>query len=390
MKKVVLRAPVLTQSGYGVHSRQVAAWLIDLADKGDIKLTIQCVPWGDTTWYVNPDLLDGFVGKIMKYSGGEVKDADVSFQLILPNEWIPTLAKYNVGMTAGVETDKCNPAWIHAINQMDEIVVPSSHVAQTFKNTVGIILKPVTVIPEAFPDEMLNVETIESFDEIETDYNFLVFGQLTGGDSKDDRKNIAKTLILLINRFKGMKDVGVVLKTNLGRSSILDFKNLEHSMTKLLKDLGHDGTPRFYLLHGNMPNSTLNDLYRSDKIKALVSLTRGEGFGLPLLEAAACGLPIIATNWSAHKDYLKRDTFIDVKFNLEELSPKRIDNQIFIQGAKWAEVVDKSAIEAIDKAYKYHSIYKTRAIRNQKFIQEGYCINNIKKLYQEHFKEKLC
>lgn len=390
MKKVVLRAPVLTQSGYGVHSRQVAAWLIDLADKGDINLTIQCVPWGDTTWYVNPDLLDGFVGKIMNYSGGEVKDADVSFQLILPNEWIPTLAKYNVGMTAGVETDKCNPMWIPAINQMDEIVVPSSHVAQTFKNTEGIILKPVTVIPEAFPDEMLNVETIESFDEIETDYNFLVFGQLTGGDSKDDRKNIAKTLILLINKFKGIKDVGVVLKTNLGRSSILDFKNLEHSMTKLLKDLGHDGSPKFYLLHGNMPNSTLNDLYRSDKIKALVSFTRGEGFGLPLLEAAACALPVIATNWSAHKDYLKRDTFIDVKFNLEELSPKRIDNQIFMQGAKWAEVIDKSAEAAIEKVYKYHNIYKTRAIRNQKFIQKGYCIDSIKKLYQEHFKEKLC
>ena len=70
MKKVLLRAPVLTQSGYGVHSRQVARWLVDLAERKEIELMVQCVPWGDTTWYVNPDDFDGLIGKMMKYVVG--------------------------------------------------------------------------------------------------------------------------------------------------------------------------------------------------------------------------------------------------------------------------------------------------------------------------------
>ena len=111
MKKVILRAPVLTQSGYGVHCRQVARWLIEKADKKEINLAIQCVPWGDTTWYMDSDEFDGLIGKIMKYSVATQEKADVSFQVILPNEWDPEIANYNVGITAGVETDRCNPEW---------------------------------------------------------------------------------------------------------------------------------------------------------------------------------------------------------------------------------------------------------------------------------------
>ena len=143
MRKVVLRAPVLTQSGYGVHSRQVARWLIGLAETNQINLTIQCVPWGDTTWFTNGDALEGLINKIFKYSGGEVQDADVSFQVILPNEW-QNIAKYNVGITAGIETDRCHPSWINAVNSMHAVVVPSEHAKKCFTNT-GRINKDIIV-----------------------------------------------------------------------------------------------------------------------------------------------------------------------------------------------------------------------------------------------------
>jgi len=388
MKKVVLRAPVLTQSGYGVHSRQVARWLINLAEQKKISLSIQCVPWGDTSWFVNGDLHDGLVEKIMKYSSFSDDKADVSFQLILPNEWVKDLASYNVGMTAGVETTKCHPNWISSINQMNEIIVPSSHVRETFKNS-GFLHKRVTVIPESFPDSLTTPP--ENLDlDLDTDFNILIFGQLTAGDPAADRKNIINTLKTLIATFDKNEDVGIVLKTNLGKTTILDYKMLQGTITKALKDMGHKGLPKIHILHGTMTDDEVRDLYHHPKIRALISLTRGEGFGLPILEAAACGLPIIATKWSSYRDFMKGDSYMSVKYDLVDIPKSRIDNNIFVEGAKWAEPNLGDASKILRNFHKYPTIYEKRAKKHKSFITENYSFKSIENLYSEHFKELLC
>jgi len=391
MKKVVLRAPCLTQSGYGVHSRQVARWLINLADQDKIKLSIQCVPWGDTSWFLNPELCDGLIGKIMKYSVGDSsRSADVSFQLILPNEWDPNIATYNVGLTAGVETTRCNPAWIQAINQMDEVIVPSTHIENTFRGS-GFLHKKITVIPEAFPDALLEESNIDTNTfEFETDFNLLVFGQLTAGDPALDRKNIYKTLQSIIETFRGKEDVGIILKSNLGKNTILDYKALQGIITSVMDSLNHDGTPKVYLLHGTLSNEKVRDLYYHPTVKALVTLTRGEGFGLPVLEAAACGVPVVATNWSSYKDFMKGDAFdLKVKYDLEPISPKRVDNAIFVPGAKWAEAKLESSRENLERLYRYPAIYRRRAEDHKKFIIENYSFETIEKTYNNHFEKVL-
>jgi glycosyltransferase involved in cell wall biosynthesis len=391
MKKVVLRAPCLTQSGYGVHSRQVARWLINLADQDKIKLSIQCVPWGDTSWFLNPELCDGLIGKIMKYSVGDSShSADVSFQLILPNEWDPNIATYNVGLTAGVETTRCNPAWIQAINQMDEVIVPSTHIENTFRGS-GFLHKKITVIPEAFPDALLEESNIDTNTfEFETDFNLLVFGQLTAGDPVLDRKNIYKTLQSIIETFRGKEDVGIILKSNLGKNTILDYKALQGIITSVMDSLNHDGTPKVYLLHGTLSNEEVRDLYYHPTVKALVTLTRGEGFGLPVLEAAACGVPVVATNWSSYKDFMKGDAFdLRVKYDLEPISPKRVDNAIFVPGAKWAEAKLESSRENLERLYRYPAIYRRRAEDHKKFIIENYSFETIEKTYNNHFEKVL-
>ncbi len=387
MKKVVLRAPVLTQSGYGVHSRQVARWLIGLAEANQINLTIQCVPWGDTTWFTNADALDGLVGKLFKYSGADVPGADVSFQVILPNEW-ENIAKHNVGITAGIETDRCHPSWINAVNNMSTVVVPSEHSKKCFTNT-GKTNKDIIVIPESFPDVITQDPDLKKF-SFDTDFNFLVFGQLTAMNFKDDRKNIFNTLKVLINTFKDKEDVGIILKSNVGRSTIMDFKQIQGVLTEALTAIGHKGSPRVYLLHGNMSDEDLRDLYKNPKVKALISMTRGEGFGLPILESAACAVPVVATKWSAHTEYMKRDSYLDIKYDLVEISDSRADGNLFVKGMKWAEASEKSAIEEIEKLYKYYYVYEKRAKAHQEKILESHCFDSIKNQYQEHFYNLLC
>ena len=65
MKSVIIRAPLLSISGYGEHSGQIFKFL---SSQEDIQLKTQVVQWGNTTWYINPDDLNGLVGKIMNAS----------------------------------------------------------------------------------------------------------------------------------------------------------------------------------------------------------------------------------------------------------------------------------------------------------------------------------
>ena len=148
MKRVILRGPALTMSGYGVHTRQIASWLLSL---DNIDLTIQATPWGITPWLL--DSKDELIGKIMNACKVPSGKYDVSFQVQLPNEWDSNMAAYNVGITAGVETDRCNPAWIQNCKQMDQVIVPSSHTKMSFERN-GII-ENMSIIPEAFPNAFL-------------------------------------------------------------------------------------------------------------------------------------------------------------------------------------------------------------------------------------------
>lgn len=340
MKTVLLRAPLLTQSGYGVHSRQVARWLFDRADtNGDIEVTTELLNWGQTPWYVDVYALDGLVGRCLQASAqrrNEYNKYDVTIQLQLPNEWCPELGKFNIGMTAGVEADRCNPLWVDAANKMSLIIVPSEFTKSAFTAN-GRLTTPILVVPEAFPDEVLNQDKVAPLSfKPETSFNFLVFGQATGGDAAADRKNLPYTLKWLFEAFADKPDVGVILKTNMGRYSKADRLMCENMMKHLMAEIGKRDDPKFYLLHGEMSEAEVIGLYKHPTVKALVSLTHGEGFGLPLLEAAACGVPVIATGWSAHTEFLGRGKYIKVDSTLGPIPPSRADGQIWMPGSNWA------------------------------------------------------
>ena len=144
--KVLLRAPLLTNSGYGVHSRQIFEWLYE---KENIDLTVECLNWGGTPWLINSELENGLIGKIMSKSKKIEEKFDLSIQVQLPDEWDIKLANKNIGVSAFVETDRCNPDWIQACNKMDMIIVPSNFTKKVAKRS-GILMTPIHVIPEWF------------------------------------------------------------------------------------------------------------------------------------------------------------------------------------------------------------------------------------------------
>jgi hypothetical protein len=381
MKKVIFRGPAITQSGYGVHSRQVARWLLQ---RDDIDVRFTLTPWGDTSWLINKSDHDGLINQIMKRSVGPDHKADVSIQLQLPNEWDPKLCEKNIGITAAVETDVANPEWVECANKMSTIVVPSQHSLNSL-TAAGTLKVPTEIIPESFCNAILkdNITEID-LSEVKTSFNFLLFAQMTGNNPFNDRKNLMFTIKWLCETFSNDEDVGIIVKTNAGRGTKIDKNIVFNTLTSLLKEVRFKSkNPSVYLIHGEMKDKEVASLYKHPKIKALVSLTRGEGYGLPILEAAASGLPVIATGWSGHMDFMQHTKFINVEYNIIPVHHSRIDDKIFMKGSKWADPIENDFKKKITKFRVSPSVPKEWAVQGSKKIAELYSQSAISRIYDE-------
>jgi glycosyltransferase involved in cell wall biosynthesis len=355
-----------------------------MADRrGDIDIFVEPLPWGNTPWIVDPEAYDGLIGRIVQ-SARQKNGYDVSIQLQLPNEWNPFLADFNIGMTAAVEADRCNPEWVAAVNRMDLVVVPSEFVKSVLTNS-GKVTTRIEVIPESYIDEVADDSIPPLPLELETDFNFLVFGQVTGNNPENDRKNLFYTCKWLAEVFKDSPNIGVVIKTNTGRNTALDRIRTQNLFSQLLTEIQQGPGPKFYLLHGDMTNAEIAGLYKNPTIKAMVALTRGEGFGLPILEAAVAGLPVIATNWSAHTEYLSKGKFIKVDSTLGPIHETRIDGQIFVPNSKWAHPTEEDAKRKLRKFAENSSLPRQWAKDLSKTLKDCYSYSVISEQYTKVF-----
>jgi glycosyltransferase involved in cell wall biosynthesis len=340
--RAVIRAPLLSVSGYGVHSRQIFSFLEN--SEMNFEIETQIVNWGNTPWMIDSDLENGMIGRIMSRTAGEnTEPADVSIQVQLPDEWDSNLARVNIGVSAVVETDVCNPSWVESCNKMDAVIVPSDHAKRCLERS-GELLVDVHVIPEWFFGEILdkrNDEFLETLD-IDTSFNFLIISQLTDQSPDLDRKNLMYTIKWICEEFRDDPEVGIILKTNHGRGTHIDRTLTSNIIRKVVSEVRPGPFPKVHLIHGNLTPGEISSLYKKDSVKCLVNLTKGEGFGLPILEAAASNLPVIVTDWSAHTEFLSIGKFLKVDYDIISVPESKIDNRIFVPGAKWAMPKEES------------------------------------------------
>ena len=376
---VIIRAPLMSISGYGVHSRQIFKWL---DQKEGVNVFSQIVQWGNTSWMIKPEMENGLIGKVISTSVESNINADVSFQVQLPDEWDPNLAKKNVGVSAFIETDRCNPAWVDATNKMDLVIVPSNHVRDIILRS-GNVRTEILVIPEWYFEEIDQEDFIDLDLDLCTSFNFLTIAQFTGNNPYTDRKNLFFTIKWFCEAFSNDPDVGLILKTNHGKGTHIDRKLSQNKIRQIVSEVRKGPYPKIHLLHGNLSPPEIAGLYKNKDVKCFLSLTRGEGFGLPLLEASACGLPVMTTNWSAHLDFLNLGKFIPINYTLSEIPQDKVDNRIFLPGMKWAEADEEDFKKKVTKIRNKHDIPKKWANNLSLNIKSNFSSTAIMSMYDK-------
>lgn len=363
--KVVISAPVDTYSGYGARSRDIVKSLLNL-ENYDVKILSQ--RWGNTSF-----------GFLKDHNQDEIYDLiipklefqpDIWIQITVPNEF-QRIGKYNIGMTAGIETNVAAIPWIEGCNRMDLNLVSSNHSKNVFlsskydkKDESGRILdsiqltKPIEVLFEGV-DITKYFKAPSSFDlsTIDEEFCFLFVGHWLQGDFGQDRKNVGYMIKSFLETFKNKQtQPALILKASVGTSS---YMGQEEILTKIdaIRRTVRGKLPNIYFLDGDLSDSDMNDLYNHPKVKVMLSLTKGEGYGRPLAEFSVIGKPIIASGWSGHIDFLDKDYTTLIGGSLTNIHPSAAQKDILIPESSWFTPDDSDVARALKSIYKEYKKY---------------------------------
>jgi glycosyltransferase involved in cell wall biosynthesis len=337
-------------------------------DKYDIKI----VPtrWGNTPQN-QADPTSEFGQKMLSNIVTKVdRKPDIFMQMSVANEFEPK-GNYNIGITAGVETTVIPKEFIDGANKMDLTIVPSQFTKALFdktqfqeqdKQTKQVIKtfkveKPVEVLFEGVNKDIYeNVKSSDTdiLEGLESDFNFLFVGHWLKGTTGQDRKDVGMLIKTFSTIFKYLpkdKRPGLILKTSHAGFSVIDRENTREKIESIIKGL--EDVPPIYLLHGDLKETEMAQLYNHPKVKAMVSFTKGEGYGRPLAEFATTGKPIIVSKWSGLIDFLPPQNTVFLDGQLTDVHQSAAD-KFLLKESKWFTV---NYSDAANKIYQVFNDY---------------------------------
>ena len=384
MRKVVIASPVATQSGYGHHAREVINNIIEQrGSEWDIKLV--SLPWGHTpmTYPLSTDLQLRIIPLPL------TEQPDIWIQITVPNEF-QAVGKYNIGVTAGTEGDICPPEWIDNLNLMQLVIVPSEFTKTVFVETAKkankLITTRIEVVPEYFDDTIFNnkiiSDHISALDDISESFAFLSVGHWLSGVLGEDRKNLSGLVHCFFDTFKNVKSApALILKTSGATYSIMDRMEIENKINQIRAMFGSFKLPNVYILHGELTDLEMNSLYNHPKIKAMVSFTKAEGFGRPLLEFSTTGKPIIAPHYSGQADFLKKDFICALPGGLTPIHASS-QNPFLIKEAKWFTPDYTYASKMLKDIEKNYKKWLDMGKRQRYFVNSNFSKNAVSDKYK--------
>jgi glycosyltransferase involved in cell wall biosynthesis len=350
-KRILIIGPVCNVSGYSEHARMFAdAFLED----DNFDTYIIATQWANATTdmrhekkYIECIKKTQMYLKYAQSTGQTMQDSfECCYQVRPPNEF-ESITNYDIGVTAALETVSAPIEWIQKCNMMKKILVVSEHAKKNLENTKDIstgqaITAPIEVIP-FYNNLKEERQKFEGYGEITTDVNFLCVSQFA------PRKNLFEMIKSFVDEFKDDEDVGLILKTHIQNNSTIDRSQITDVLSNFVGAQTKNRKCKVYLIHGNLNEEEMQSLYDKDTIKGYISATHGEGFGIPIFNAVCADIPVIATSWSGHMDFLSapvvnevskrskvKNLFLKVPYLIDKVKKEHLMPGLINEGAKWA------------------------------------------------------
>ena len=390
-RTVLLKGPVLSRSGYGEQTRFALRSILSRPDLFEVYIVN--IPWGKTGQISSTNEESEFIHeniiKTQEYvkRGGQF---DISLQVTVPNEF-EKIAPVNIGYTAGIETTKVSPEWIAKSNEaVDKIIVVSNHSRKVFEQTKYDVKDqngnehkgwglqvPVEVVN--YPVRLFDAEEVDI--DFKTSSNFLTVAQW------GPRKNLENTIRWFVETFADNEEVGLVVKTNTASDSVMDREFTQRRLEALLSGY-KDRKCSVYLIHGEMSPGNLAWLYEHPTMKAMINIGHGEGYGLPLFEAAYHGLPLITTTWSGQMDFICKPNkkgkqvprVIKVDYDLRQVQKEAVWKGVIQPDSKWAFAKEKYYKSALKDCLEKENHWRKEATALKNHILANF---GEEKLYNE-------
>ena len=398
----VISCPIDTFSGYGSRSRDVVKALIEL-DKYDVKIIPQ--RWGSTPmgfiqdhpeWeFLTPHLLN---------NPQLPSQPDIWCQITVPNEFQP-IGKYNIGITAGIETTIAPAEWVEGCQRMNLVLGSSKHTIDVLRNSKfekrdqksqqvvahiewtgdGDILFEGANTEVYKPD---NTPCKIDFN-IKEDFAYLFVGHWMQGQIGEDRKNVGLLIKAFYETFKNKtKAPALILKASTVSTSYMDRDELLKRIRAIKSTIKSFKLPNIYLLHGDFTNDEMNSIYNHSKVKAMVSLTKGEGFGRPLLEFSLTKKPIISTNWSGHTDFLDPELTTLLPGTLTKVHPTSANNML-LKEAEWFSVDTGHVGHYLKDVYENYKNYLSKSKKQAHHSKTNFSFEKMKEKLNEILDTKI-
>jgi hypothetical protein len=395
----VISCPFDTYSGYGARARDIVKAIIE-TDKYDVKLMAQ--KWGSTSWGFCTDHEEWkFLLNHQLPENKLTSQPDIWMQITIPNEF-QSVGKYNIGCTAGIEATVCKPEWVEGMNRMDMNWVSSNFSKKVFtdvsyskqdqktKQTLGEIklIKPIEVIFEGAnldvykPLKSSEVKNI-NLDSIKENFCYLFVGHWMQGDFGHDRKNVSLLVKAFYEVFKNKKNPpALILKTSVGVASYISRDEILKRIKQIRKSVKSNTLPNIYVLNGEFNDNEMNELYNHPKVKSMVSFTKGEGFGRPLLEFGLTNKPIIASAFSGQLDFLNPEFTYLVPGILENVHPSAA-NDWLIKEAQWFKPDEGHIGNSLKDIFEKYKEYLVKGKRQGHYARTNFSYEKMQEVVED-------
>ena len=392
----VISAPPDTYSGYGARSRDFIKALYELKkDEWDIRIMPQ--RWGNTSWGFLEDYKEEWGWMIpLLLKGPLTQQPDYWFQVTIPNEF-QHVGKVSIGVTAGIETTVCDAPWLEGCNRMDLTLVSSNHAKAVLQSTsygkkenpneTIKLEKPVEVLFEGADlnkyffianKDLPKTDLVLDLDKIKEEFCYLFVGHWLQGEFGEDRKNVGKMIHTFLETFKGKKTKpALILKTSSSTTCIMDREEILKKIDLIRNLVQGSDLPNIYVLHGDLDDEDMNNLYNHPKVKAMISFAKGEGYGRPLAEFCLSKKPVIASGWSGQIDFLNGEFAVLIPGQLTQTHPSAQSQGLILPGALWFTIDHNLAAKAMEDVFTHYKKHEDRGKRQGHKIKTEFSFDNM-------------